>query len=161
MKTKRLFIAITLVVVIIGLLLIGCTKQTEAPVPQKTKSIVTNVSSEAAHNLINASKGDPDFVILDVRTAIEYIAMHIDQAVNVEFLRINIGSSSTSDPVSGKFEKDIGTKDKNKTYLVYSKAGLLSAAAAGIMEKLGFTKLYNMQGGISQWETDGFPVVRY
>ena len=161
MKTKYLFIAITLVVVTIGLILIGCTKQTEAPVPQKTQSIVTNVSSEAAHNLINASKGDPNFVILDVRTAIEYMTMHIDQAVNVEFLSINIDSASTTGSISGQFEKNISAKNKSKTYLVYSKAGLLSAVAAGIMEKLGFTKLYNMQGGISQWETDGFPVVRY
>ncbi len=161
MKTKHLFIVITLVVVTIGLILIGCTKQTEATVPQKTQSIVTNVSPEAAHNLINASKGDPNFVILDVRTAIEYMAMHIDQAVNVEFLSINIDSASTTGSISGQFEKDISAKDKNKTYLVYSKAGFLSAAAAGIMEKLGFTKLYNMQGGIRQWEADGFPVVRY
>ena len=161
MKTKYLFIAITLVVVTIGLILIGCTKQTEAPVHQESQSIITNVSSEAAYNLIKASKGDPNFVILDVRTAIEYMAVHIDQAVSVEFLSINMDSVSTTDAISGKFEKDISTKNKNKTYLVYSDAGIISIVAAGIMEKLGFTKLYNMQGGIRQWEADGFPVVRY
>ena len=83
MKTKHLFIAITLVVVTIELILIGCTKQTETPVPQESHSIITNVSSEAAYNLINASKADPNFVILDVSTSIQYIALHIDRTVSV------------------------------------------------------------------------------
>ena len=161
MKTRLSVGVIILVTIAIGLATIGCTKETEAPATPKAQSIVINVTSEAAYNLINASTGDPNFVILDVRTAVEYIAMHIDRAVSVEFLSMNIDNTSTTGSISGQFEKNIITKDKYKTYLVYSKDGLLSAAAAGVMEKLGFTKLYNLQGGISHWEADGFPVIRY
>lgn len=87
--------------------------------------------------------------------------MHIDQAINVEFLSINTEGISTSGGISGNFKQNIDTRDKNKTYLVYSKDGLISTAAAGIMEELGFTKLYSLQGGIRQWEAEGLPVIKY
>jgi rhodanese-related sulfurtransferase len=42
--------------------------------------------------------------------------------------------------------------DKDKTYFVYCLAGGRSAQACGIMKQLGFEKVYNLVGGISQWE---------
>ncbi len=46
-----------------------------------------------------------------------------------------------------------------KTYLVYCQSGTRSARAAQIMSELGFTKVYNMRGGIAKWKDAGYPVV--
>ncbi len=56
------------------------------------------------------------------------------------------------------FNTELGKLDKNKTYLFLCASGMRSKRALGIAKELGFTNIYNIQGGISNWARSGLPV---
>ena len=43
--------------------------------------------------------------------------------------------------------------------LVYCRTGNRSTTAIGTLEENGYTKLYHMDGGISEWTRAGYPTV--
>ncbi|RZI44186.1 rhodanese-like domain-containing protein [Herbaspirillum sp. HC18] len=47
---------------------------------------------------------------------------------------------------------------RDKPVVVMCRSGKRSAQAAGILTQLGFTSVYNVQGGILAWEKAGLPV---
>jgi len=130
----------------------GCATQ-EVKEPVKTpgeqaiaKTVIRDISPEDAYELIQKNKGNPDFVILDVRTPQEFLQGHIDGAINIDFR-------------SKSFRDELNKLNKTKTYLVYCRTGYRSGLAAEIMEDLGFQHIYNMKGGIVKWQAKGLPVV--
>lgn len=58
------------------------------------------------------------------------------------------------------FKTRIAALDKNKTYFVYCRAGKRSTHAYDLMKEAGFSKVYNLEGGITEWKTAGLPVVK-
>lgn len=89
----------------------------------------------------------PSVIILDVRTPEEFNAGHIANAIN-----INLEGSD--------FSSEVSKLDKNATVAVYCRSGNRSGVATDQMAELGFTDMYDMQGGIIDWETAGGPVVK-
>ncbi len=81
---------------------------------------------------------EKQFQIIDVRTPTEYQEGHIDNALNVDFK-------------SADFIKNISKFDKNKTLLIYCRSGNRSGRASKIMDSLGFTKIYDLEGGFMNW----------
>jgi rhodanese-related sulfurtransferase len=114
--------------------------------PTAAASAVQNVTAQEAYSLVQNNRDNPDFIIIDVRTADEYNTGHIDRAVNI-------------DVASPDFRSKINQLDKNKKYLVYCRSGVRSAQASGIMAELGFTSITNLLQGISQWIASGYPTV--
>jgi rhodanese-related sulfurtransferase len=112
-------------------------------------SSVQNITPLDAQTLIQSHTDDPDFIILDVRTPAEFTAGHIEGGLNA--------CVNCQNPA---FDDVLAAFDKNKTYLVYCGVGGRSATATGIMIDSGFTNVYNMTGGITQWLADGLPVVQ-
>jgi rhodanese-related sulfurtransferase len=106
-----------------------------------------DISVSDAHALIENYRGNPDFVILDVRTPPEYADGHIEGAINIDY-------------EAADFRDRVSKLDKVKTYLVYCRTGARSAAASDIMVGLGFKYIDNMTGGITDWQAAGFPVVQ-
>ena len=90
--------------------------------------------------------GQPGVVVLDVRTPAEFAAGHLDKAVNI-------------DVESSDFTARIGELDKGTTYAVYCRSGNRSRAATQAMQQMGFTSLYDLDGGINDWAAAGQPVV--
>ena len=84
-------------------------------------------------------------VLLDVRTPEEYAMNHIPGSNN-----LNVNASD--------FEAQVKTIDKNSEIFVYCKSGSRSADAATILNQLGFTKVYNLDGGILAWQGANKPV---
>ena len=108
---------------------------------------IYDVTTDKASNLIQENAGNPDFMVIDVRTPEEYASGYIDTAVNIDYY--------TAD-----FREQLAALDKDKTYLIYCRTGRRSAGARDIMAELGFREVYNMSGGIVAWEAEGRPVVR-
>lgn len=105
----------------------------------------TKINNLDADSFVSEIK-NPDVVVLDVRTAGEFAAGHIENAINID--------------VEGMtFDSDIAKLDKNKEYAVYCHSGRRSGIAADKMAKAGFTKLSNLDGGIIQWQAAGYPLV--
>lgn len=79
-------------------------------------------------------------ILLDVRTEFEYKAGHIPGSLQIDFLK-------TDD-----FKKQVAVLDKSKPYLLYCRSGKRSKDAMTVMKEMGFTKLFDLQGGFSSWE---------
>ena len=90
-------------------------------------------------------KNNPNSQLIDVRTKEEFDSGHINNAVNI--------------PVTdADFSKRIDKLNKQKSVYVYCRSGSRSARATKEMVKLGFTHLYDMEGGIISWKNEGFPI---
>ncbi|ASS49164.1 MAG: thioredoxin [Candidatus Fluviicola riflensis] len=84
--------------------------------------------------------------IVDVRTTEEFAGGHLENATNIDW---------TSDGFDAKISK----LDKSNPYFVYCLSGGRSAAAAEHMRELGFKEVYEMDGGMMKWRSDGLPEV--
>ncbi|PIB35155.1 hypothetical protein BFP72_06965 [Reichenbachiella sp. 5M10] len=85
-------------------------------------------------------------VLIDVRTEEEVATGVIEGAVNMNF----------HDP---EFNTQLMALDKNKTYYLYCKSGGRSNRTAELMKENGFKEVYDLEGGITAWQAQGFPVV--
>ncbi|MGQ7945148.1 thioredoxin domain-containing protein [Flavobacterium sp. WC2509] len=84
----------------------------------------------------------PKAQVLDVRTPEEYTTGHIENSDNVDWL----GNSFIA--LTDKY-------DKTKPVFVYCKSGGRSLKASEKLAELGFTTIYNLDGGMLKWEAAG------
>lgn len=82
-------------------------------------------------------KSDSVFLV-DVRTADEYAAGHIDNAANIDVLKPDFKEKAQALP-------------KDKQIAVYCRSGKRSLAAANILVKMGY-KVINLRGGWLEWK---------
>jgi rhodanese-related sulfurtransferase len=82
--------------------------------------------------------------IVDVRLDTEFNSSHIPGAINV----------CACDP-----DNMLRELNPNDEILVYCRSGLRSAAAMKFLNENGFSKVYNLVGGIVAWENAGYAVV--
>lgn len=87
-------------------------------------------------------KKDENAIVVDVRTPAEIAEGYIT------------GATVFADINGNNFESEIGKLDKNRTYIVYCRSGARSSRASEYMINNGFTKVYNLSGGISNWPGD-------
>ena len=87
-------------------------------------------------------KATPNAQILDVRTPDEYATGHIENSDNVDWL-------------TESFVLKTDKYDKAKPVSVYCKSGGRSAKASQKLAELGFTTVYNLDGGMLKWEAAG------
>ncbi|MDD7304549.1 MAG: rhodanese-like domain-containing protein [Bacteroidaceae bacterium] len=85
---------------------------------------------------------DTTAVVLDVRTAEEFAAGHINSALNIDYLQ------------EEKFKNSIKALDKERTYYVYCRSGRRSYNAAVLMQGIGL-RVVNLNGGFIAWESAG------
>ncbi len=81
-------------------------------------------------------------LLIDVRTPEEFAIEHLDNSNNINW--------NASD-----FESRVKNFDKSKPVFVYCKVGGRSKQASDKLEALGFSKIYNLQGGIMKWNSSG------
>ena len=87
-------------------------------------------------------ESEEDFIILDVRTSEEFEELRLPNSINIDFYNPK------------NFIQELEKLDKNKSYYVYCKTGNRSAATCDFMKEMGFTKTYNLLGGITEWNGD-------
>ena len=138
---KRQFVFI-FALLLVTALVYGCTGQTGAP-----DQVLEDIGDQEALELIQRNQGNPDFVIIDIRTPEEVSEGYIENAVNIDFY-------------ADIFKEDLDKLDKNKTYLIYCRSGNRSGQAMPIMKDLGFKEVYNLSIGIKGWIAEGLPVVQ-
>ncbi len=145
MNPQKLGMMALLGFLIVPLLLIGgCINHEDTAL--KTQ-IIEDITLEEAYVLIQENKDNQHFVIIDVRTPEEYADGHIEKAINLNYH-------------SETFRDELNKLDKDNIYLIYCRSGNRSRMALSIMEELGFREVYNMLGGIIQWEAEGLPTVK-
>ncbi len=101
------------------------------------------ITVEEMDSLLDISKVQ----LIDVRTPEEYAEGHIDGAVNIDFRDKN-------------FEALVAKVDKSKPVAVYCGRGGRSGKCSSYMKKAGFTKIYDLDGGLTEWKFKGKKVVK-
>ena len=84
--------------------------------------------------------------LIDVRTPEEYDEGYIDGFQNIDYF-------------SDNFSQDIEKLDKSKPVIVYCKSGNRSGKCAKKMQEAGFSKIYDLEGGITKWKFEGYEVI--
>ena len=98
-----------------------------------------NINNTEFKELISENSGA---VIIDCRTEIEWDEGRIKNAILLDLFESQL------------FMQKVEGFDKSKMYLVYCRSGSRSVAACQILESVGIKNVYNLTGGISNWDGD-------
>lgn len=126
---------------IFAFLCIAMLFSTTACKEDQAKGEIKLVTAEEMHTLLDQK----DVQLVDVRTPEEYQSDHIKGAQNIDF------NSPT-------FDDDINKLDKSKPVVLYCKGGGRSSKCSQKLLDAGFIKIYDLEGGITQWKFNGFGV---
>ncbi len=128
LKQIHLIIMLNRVLLLIGFIaLVGCNSQ-------QTEGINTITVNELK-SLISKD----DIQLIDVRTPKEFSSGHINKARNINYFADNFKSIA----------QDL---DKDKPVYVYCRSGKRSSKSTIILQELGFTQIFDLQGGYLEWE---------
>lgn len=109
----------------------------------QTVSRVKNISVEEMQSLLKTE----NIQLVDVRTPAEYHSGFIEKAENIDYFSTN-------------FDSQITKLDKGKPIIIYCKSGNRSTKSAEKFLEAGFLKIYNLEGGIKQWQRKGLKVIK-
>lgn len=87
------------------------------------------------------------FLLVDVREESEYAADHLPGAIHLG---------------KGIIERDIEERvpDQNAALVLYCGGGFLSALAADNLQKMGYSNVISMDGGVRGWREKNYPMTR-
>lgn len=134
--------------VLLGLifLLCGANVFSQTAYDQKLKSLYNNtVPLVRPQQLSDEMKAGRSVVILDTRSKEEFETSHIKGARFIDY--------------DSYVEEEFSNLNKNSEIVVYCTVGYRSERVGEQLEKMGFTRVKNLYGGILQWANEGFPVV--
>lgn len=101
------------------------------------------VTTSEATQLVNRE----DAVVLDIRETKDFKAGHIAGARNIPQSRVDERIAELD-------------KFKSKPVIVVCKHGQSSGAVQGKLAKAGFERALKLKGGMTQWQSDGLPLVK-
>lgn len=113
-------------------------------IPRPESSPVRSLTVEQAMAGIKAGKFG---IIIDLREPHEYKTGRIPKA-------INIPQGMLPQKIKSQFPS------KNTAILVYCRSGRRSRSAAEVLKQLGYTSVFDLPGGIIEWEKAGYPLNR-
>ncbi len=105
---------------------------------EKGAVVNVNLNVNAFAALLDTAQADG--VLLDVRTQGEFAQGHIKGAKQVDFYQSEV------------FRSELEKMDRETPVYVYCRSGARSGNAAQMMKQMGFTKVYNLQGGMNSWQ---------
>jgi rhodanese-related sulfurtransferase len=119
--------------------------------PPRFLKIVDDAKTRVRETNVDAVKtrmerGDK-FVLVDVREESEFAKDHLPGATHMG---------------KGIIERDIEVRvpELNTEMILYCGGGFRSALAADNLQKMGYTNVISMDGGIRDWREKGFPLTR-
>lgn len=127
--------------ILIGLLLLAaCQSQQPAPTEEAVSAAGGSYQNISAAEL-NTMLENKDFVFVNVHIPFEG----------------NIAGTDLSIPYN-QIEQNVSQlpADKNAKIVLYCRSGRMSAIAAEALVKLGYTNIWNLDGGMIAWEQAGF-----
>ena len=91
---------------------------------------------------------DDDVQLVDVRTPEEYAEGHIAGSIMIDYRADDFA------------DKAVSSLNKNRPVAVYCLRGIRSLSAAEILESNGFKTIYNLEGGVTEWNEAQLPLVK-
>lgn len=100
---------------------------------------------EEAAKFIQKNSGNPDVILLDIRTKKQYDSVRIENSVNFDFSQTD-------------FPDQISKLDHEKRYIIIDENGRKAAMALELMREQRFPKIHYITGGINEWIKLDMPV---
>lgn len=119
--------------------------------PPRFLKIVDDARTRVRETSVDAVKTRMDrgdkFLIVDVREESEFAKDHLPGAIHLG---------------KGVIERDIEGRvpQLNTEMVLYCGGGFRSALAADNLQKMGYTNVISMDGGIREWREKGYPLRR-
>jgi len=119
--------------------------------PPRFLKIVDDARSRIRETNVDEVKKRMDrgekLLLVDVREESEYAKDHLPGAIHLG---------------KGVIERDIEERvpELNREMILYCGGGFRSALAADNVQKMGYTNVISMDGGIRSWREKGFPLVK-
>jgi len=135
MKTFTFKIALLLV---LSFNFISCAQSSGA----KKSDVVSLISPQEFKDKLGE-----DIQLIDVRTPQEFAEGHLDGAIMIDYMQ------------SG-FMNKMSKLDKNKDLYIYCRSGNRSGKATRKLESMGFPKIYDLKGGILNWNQNNMKVIK-
>jgi len=140
---------IKLLIVILSFTFISCAQNTAKKEVKdngnnyatQEKQVVELISPKD----LNAKLGD--IQLIDVRTPEEYTGGYIEGAININFF-------------DSDFNDQMAKLNKDKELYIYCRSGNRSGKAAKRLKDQGFTKIYDLQGGVLNWNKNKLMMVK-
>jgi phage shock protein E len=117
----------------------------DAKTPPKTGAVTESVDRKYKNvgpETFDKLRQSKTNIVIDVRTREEYEKGHLPDSVLIDI-------------ADKDFDAKIAKLDKSKTYLVHCAGGGRGGRACKKMEQLGFTNLFNLEGGLTAWQKAG------
>lgn len=112
----------------------------------------TRIGEISAADTAKAAAADPKILVLDVREPGEFADGHIPGALNVP--RGMVEAKADLDYAG----RDPRLADRSQRVIINCASGGRSALAADVMQKMGFTDVKSLAGGIQAWKDQGLPI---
>ena len=122
-KAKLLF------VLMISIAFISCTCKQKSTVQTDVVELIS---------VADFQELDSNVQLIDIRTPKEYAEGFIKNAKNINFY-------------DDDFLSQMSTLDKSIPVYIYCRSGGRSGKAATQLDEAGFTKVYDLEGGIKEW----------
>src|SRR3954462_409722 len=113
--------------------------------------IVNDAKSKVKETTVDQVKQKLDdgekFLLVDVREESEFAKDHLPGAIHLG---------------KGVIERDIETRvpDEKTPMILYCGGGFRSAMAAENLQKMGYTNVLSMDGGVREWREKKYPMTR-
>lgn len=85
-------------------------------------------------------ENDENAFILDVRTEEEVDEGYIPNSQNIDIYK------------GQGFVDEVEKLDKSKHYYIYCRSGKRSSQACTLLDQMGFSETYNLEGGFNDWQ---------
>lgn len=112
---------------------------------QKIESIISKKVPTISCDRLEQKLATPKLYILDAREQDEFEVSHLKDAIWVGYNRVE--------------EEALTKVPKDATVVVYCSIGYRSGKIGERLQKQGYTKVYNLYGGIFEWSNKGYPMV--
>ena len=119
--------------------------------PPRFLAIVDDAKKRVRETTVDEIKASLDkgdkFVLVDVREDSEYEKDHLPGAIHLG---------------KGVIERDIEARipDTGTPLVLYCGGGFRSALAADNLQKMGYTNVISMDGGVREWRGKGYPFTK-
>jgi phage shock protein E len=130
------FILISLSVVILS----GCQSK---PVTGETVAVAGGSYKNVSPDELNVMLKSKDFVFVNVHIPFAGNIAHTDLSIPYDQIGQNLSQLAS---------------DKNAKIVFYCRSGRMSTMAAEELVSLGYTNIWNLAGGMVDWEQAGYPI---
>ncbi len=112
----------------------------QTAIAQTKGGVVKNIEPVTLNSVLSNN-----IQLVDVRTPNEFKSGHINKSLNINYY-------------DQDFSTQIAKLDKSKPIYVYCRSGVRSKYSSEILKKLGFKTIYNLKGGILNWNANKLPL---